>query len=61
VKAVLFLIVIMTNNSDVPPSVTAIEFNDRQARLNAAATLDDTLAKMHPNVMVTTRCVDKGG
>jgi hypothetical protein len=60
-KAVLILVVMMTNNADAPPSVTAIEFNDRQACLKAAGTLDEVLAKMHPNVMVTTRCLDKGG
>ena len=59
-KAVLILIVMMTNNADVPPSLTAIEFNGQRACHRAAAELDQTLAKMHPNVMVTTRCMDKG-
>jgi hypothetical protein len=60
-KAVLILVVMMTNNADTPPSVTSIEFNDRQACLKAAGTVDEVLAKMNPNVMVTTRCLDKGG
>jgi hypothetical protein len=60
VKAVLIVIMMMTNNADLPPSIAAIEFNDHGACERAAAQLDQILAKMHPNVMVTTRCVDKG-
>ena len=60
-KAVLIVVVMMTNKADVPPSVTAIEFNDQGACERAAAQLDQILAKLNPNVTVTTRCIDKGG
>ncbi len=60
-KAILIVVVMMSNTMDVPPSVTSIEFNDQQACRRAAAWLDETLAKMHPNSMVITQCLDKGG
>jgi hypothetical protein len=60
VKAVLIVIVMMTNNADIPPFVTAIEFNDHQACIRGASSLEETMTKLHPNVMVTTRCLDKG-